>query len=152
MLLIDCPECGPRDEIEFHYGGEADVQYPIDPYELSDAEWAEFLFYRGNPRGVFTERWMHSLGCRKWFNAVRDTRTYEFSATYRIGERPPGSVDPALADSAAAIPPSAAPPTAAYLAGATLAGTNPPAANSPSGEDASPADPSAGTSAEGNPR
>ncbi|HLS32032.1 MAG TPA: sarcosine oxidase subunit delta, partial [Brevibacterium sp.] len=22
MLLIDCPHCGPRDEVEFHYGGQ----------------------------------------------------------------------------------------------------------------------------------
>ena len=28
MLLIDCPWCGPRDETEFHYGGQAHVAYP----------------------------------------------------------------------------------------------------------------------------
>ena len=26
MLLIDCPHCGPRNEVEFRYGGEAHVQ------------------------------------------------------------------------------------------------------------------------------
>ena len=25
MLLISCPNCGPRDETEFHYGGQAHV-------------------------------------------------------------------------------------------------------------------------------
>lgn len=89
MLLIDCPHCGPRDEIEFHYGSQAHVQYPEDPYALNDAEWAEFLFYRDNPNGDFAERWQHAAGCRKWFNAVRDTKTYEFRATYRSGEPQP---------------------------------------------------------------
>lgn len=89
MLLIDCPHCGPRDEVEFHYGSQAHVQYPEDPYALTDAEWAEFLFYRDNPKGDFAERWQHAAGCRKWFNAVRDTKTYEFRATYRSGEPQP---------------------------------------------------------------
>ena len=52
MLLIDCPHCGPRDETEFSYGGEAHVAYPADPHALSDAEWARFLFYRANPQGL----------------------------------------------------------------------------------------------------
>ena len=78
MLLIDCPHCGPRDETEFSYGGEAHVAYPADPHALSDAEWARFLFYRANPQGLFTELWVHTAGCRKWFTAVRDTTTYEF--------------------------------------------------------------------------
>ncbi|MGE5094790.1 MAG: sarcosine oxidase subunit delta, partial [Betaproteobacteria bacterium] len=28
MLLIPCPWCGPREEIEFSYGGQAHVAYP----------------------------------------------------------------------------------------------------------------------------
>lgn len=28
MLLIHCPNCGPRDETEFHYGGQAHVATP----------------------------------------------------------------------------------------------------------------------------
>ncbi|MDN5877601.1 MAG: sarcosine oxidase subunit delta, partial [Brevibacterium sp.] len=55
MLLIDCPHCGPRDETEFHYGGQAHVAYPADPHALSDREWAEFLFYRDNDRGLYAE-------------------------------------------------------------------------------------------------
>ena len=31
MQLIECPWCGPREETEFHYGGEAHVPYPEDP-------------------------------------------------------------------------------------------------------------------------
>lgn len=82
MLQLTCPWCGPRDETEFHYGGQAHVPYPADPSALSDEEWAQYLFYRDNPKGPFAERWAHSGGCRKWFNVVRDTRTYQVLATY----------------------------------------------------------------------
>ena len=40
MLLIRCPWCGPRDEIEFRYGGQAHLEYPAEPEALTDAEWA----------------------------------------------------------------------------------------------------------------
>lgn len=89
MLLIPCPWCGPRDEIEFRYGGQAHVSYPVDPDALSDAEWADFLFMRDNPVGDFAERWNHGAGCRRWFNVVRNTVTHEIRAVYRIGEEPP---------------------------------------------------------------
>ena len=82
MLQLTCPWCGPRDETEYHYGGQAHVPYPEDPGTLSDAEWAEYLFFRDNPKGPFAERWSHSVGCRRWFNVVRDTRTYKVLAVY----------------------------------------------------------------------
>ncbi|GAB3852107.1 sarcosine oxidase subunit delta [Nocardioides maradonensis] len=82
MLQLTCPWCGPRDETEYHYGGQAHVAYPEDPSALSDEEWAQYLFFRDNPKGPFAERWSHSTGCRRWFNVVRDTRTYEVLATY----------------------------------------------------------------------
>jgi heterotetrameric sarcosine oxidase delta subunit len=89
MLLIPCPWCGPRVEIEFRYGGQAHVAYPSDPDSLTDAEWADYLFMRDNPRGRFAERWVHTAGCRRWFNAIRDTATYAFEATYPPFTEPP---------------------------------------------------------------
>jgi heterotetrameric sarcosine oxidase delta subunit len=89
VLLIRCPWCGPRDEVEFHYGGQAHIAYAEDPDALSDEEWAEYLFMRDNPRGPFRERWYHVHGCRRWFNAVRDTSTHRFIGIYRMGEEPP---------------------------------------------------------------
>jgi sarcosine oxidase subunit delta len=89
MLLFSCPNCGPRNETEFHYGGQAHVAYPEQPGELTDREWAEYLFYRQNTKGLFAERWVHSAGCRKWFNMLRDTVSYDISAVYRIEEQPP---------------------------------------------------------------
>ena len=82
MLLLTCPWCGPRDETEYHYGGQAHVAHPEDTSALSDEEWAEYLFFRDNPQGPFAERWSHSTGCRRWFNVVRDTATYDVLATY----------------------------------------------------------------------
>ena len=61
MLLIDCPYCGmARPEIEFAYGGEAHIARPADPSALSDEEWANFLYFRSNPKGVLAERWRHA--------------------------------------------------------------------------------------------
>ena len=85
MQLIECPWCGPREETEFHYGGEAHVAYPDDPQALTDEQWAHYVFFRSNPKGLFAERWTHSAGCRRWFNALRDTATYRFHRVYRTG-------------------------------------------------------------------
>ena len=89
MQLIPCPWCGPREEVEFHYGGQAHVAYPSTPAELSDQEWAEYVFFRDNPKGPFAERWVHSTGCRRWFNAIRDTATHDVLAVYRPNEPKP---------------------------------------------------------------
>jgi heterotetrameric sarcosine oxidase delta subunit len=76
MLLISCPWCGPRDEIEFKSGGEAHRPRPADPQALDDAAWAEFLFMRRNEKGARWERWNHAAGCRRWFNLERDTMSH----------------------------------------------------------------------------
>lgn len=89
MLLISCPWCGPRDEVEFHCGGEAHIVRPKDPDALSDAEWADYLFMRTNPKGVHRERWVHTQGCRRWFNVLRHTVSHQILAVYRMGEAPP---------------------------------------------------------------
>ncbi|MBR45383.1 MAG: sarcosine oxidase subunit delta [Rhodospirillaceae bacterium] len=86
MLLIDCPYCGPREEIEFSYGGEAHIERPKQPDKLSDAEWADYLFMRNNPKGPLAERWCHSSGCRRWFNVERHTVTHEILRVYKMGE------------------------------------------------------------------
>ncbi len=89
MQLIECPWCGPREEVEFHYGGQAHVTYPPNAAELSDEQWAQYLFARDNTRGLFAERWVHTVGCRRWFNAVRDTATHRFHHIYRLDEQKP---------------------------------------------------------------
>lgn len=78
MLLIKCPWCGPRNESEFGYGGEADITRPPDPDSLTDEQWADYLFMRKNSKGPHREQWVHNQGCRRWFTVERDTVTYEF--------------------------------------------------------------------------
>ena len=91
MLLIACAWCGPRDEVEFRYGGQAHVAWPTAEDVISDAEWGAFLFIRDNPQGDFAERWVHQHGCRRWFNVVRSTVTHEISAVYPAGQSRPES-------------------------------------------------------------
>jgi len=90
MLNIPCPWCGPRDEAEFHYAGEAHIRRPDNPSALSDAEWGDYVFMRNNPKGPFAERWVHSAGCRRWFNLVRDTATHDVLEVYEMGGEPRG--------------------------------------------------------------
>lgn len=80
MLLIPCPHCGDRAEVEFAYGGDAGVRYPEHPDRLDDEQWARFLHVRANPRGPLRERWFHAAGCRRWITLVRDTATQEIEA------------------------------------------------------------------------
>jgi heterotetrameric sarcosine oxidase delta subunit len=91
MLLIPCPWCGPRDEIEFRYGGQARISYPLDPDVLTDEEWADFLFVRDNPKGDRLERWVHATGCRRWFEVLRSTITHEIRSASPIDDSPGGS-------------------------------------------------------------
>jgi len=51
MFLITCPFCGEREQSEFKAGGEAHIERPKQPTELSDDEWAEYLFMRKNIKG-----------------------------------------------------------------------------------------------------
>ncbi|MFE3323676.1 sarcosine oxidase subunit delta family protein [Streptomyces sp. NPDC059176] len=94
MLLIPCPWCGPRDEAEFHYGGQAHVTHPEDPATLTDEEWARYLFFRDNPKGPFAERWSHTAGCRRWINVIRHTATNQVLAVYRTDEARPATATP----------------------------------------------------------
>lgn len=89
MLLISCPHCGPRDEIEFRCGGETHVVRPGPAEAVSEDAWADYLFMRQNPRGPHAERWLHAAGCRTWFNLLRDTVTHEIKAVYPMGHARP---------------------------------------------------------------
>ncbi|HTB27852.1 MAG TPA: sarcosine oxidase subunit delta [Steroidobacteraceae bacterium] len=89
MLLIHCPYCGERPELEFAYGGQAHIARPARPQDLDDQAWTDFLYMRDNTKGVHAERWRHSHGCGRFFNALRDTTTDHFLATYRTGEPRP---------------------------------------------------------------
>jgi heterotetrameric sarcosine oxidase delta subunit len=89
MFIIDCPWCGKRDQSEFTANGEAHIERPQNPATLSDVEWANYLFFRNNPKGLHFERWNHTHGCRRWFNIARNTATNEIYGSYKPGEQAP---------------------------------------------------------------
>ena len=78
MLLIPCPWCGPRAQVEFTYGGDATVRRPA--IDAPAEAWTAFVYQRGNPAGAHDELWFHGAGCRQWFRVRRDTRTHEILA------------------------------------------------------------------------
>lgn len=71
-FFIACPLCGPRDVAEYRYGGE--IQSRPTPGS-STAEWSAYLYDRQNVAGLERAWWFHRFGCRRWFQAERDTRT-----------------------------------------------------------------------------
>ena len=89
MLIIPCPHCGPRPEIEFRYGGEAHIARPARPADLDDDAWLAFLYLRDNPKGLHFERWRHIHGCGRFFNCARDTVSDRILLTYKAGEPKP---------------------------------------------------------------
>jgi len=97
MLLIPCPFCGERPELEFVYGGQAHLPRPADPGSLTPQQWADYLYRRDNPKGAHAERWRHTHGCGRFFNALRDTTTDHFLASYQLSEARP-SIQPGDAE------------------------------------------------------
>ena len=87
MLLIPCPWCGARSQLEFTYGGDATVRRPAA--DAPEAEWFRYVYVRDNPMGPHDEWWLHSAGCRQWFRVRRDTRTHEILASTAPGAPSP---------------------------------------------------------------
>jgi sarcosine oxidase subunit delta len=87
MLLIPCPWCGPRNQVEFTYGGDATLRRPAN--DASALAWVDYVYLRDNPCGAHNELWLHSAGCRSWFKLRRDTRTHDIVAVARINQSLP---------------------------------------------------------------
>ena len=75
MMLLPCPYCGPRDVVEFAYGGDANARQPASDAPLE--AWNAYVYLRENPRGPHDELWQHSAGCRRWIRVKRNTLTHE---------------------------------------------------------------------------
>ena len=92
MLKFKCPNCGfVADETELTCGGQAHLSR--EAKNSSDTDFALYLFYRKNPRGVHFEKWLHQFGCGKWFIAARCTLTMEVFGTYHAQSlKPPASI------------------------------------------------------------
>jgi heterotetrameric sarcosine oxidase delta subunit len=84
MLQISCPYCGPRDEAEFRYRGDATVRRPE---ATAGAEaFAAYVFDRANPAGWHVDWWHHVHGCRRVLKLLRNTITHEIAAVGLPGD------------------------------------------------------------------
>ncbi len=91
MLNFNCPWCGERAEVEFSCGGDADTLRPENWREVSDADWAAYLYMETNSRGVIRERWVHQFGCGEWFTVARNTLTNEIVDVFPTAKARPRS-------------------------------------------------------------
>ncbi len=87
MQLFPCPFCGPRDETEFHYAGEAANARP-EGANVSAEDWANYLWLRANPRGQSREIWMH-MTCGEFFVMTRDTASHVVAGSSSSDGREP---------------------------------------------------------------
>jgi heterotetrameric sarcosine oxidase delta subunit len=91
MHRIPCPFCGPRDEAEFRYRGDATLRRP-QPTAEGDAPAEAFLAYvyeRENPRGWHLEWWQHAHGCRRVLKVQRHTLSHDIAWAGWPGDEPP---------------------------------------------------------------
>ena len=87
MLLIYCPYCQEeREEEEFTYAGEADIRRPDSLHEISDEVFGQYLYFKENTRGLYKEMWVHTMACRKYFNVLRNTQTYQVLGSDKLNE------------------------------------------------------------------
>jgi methylglutamate dehydrogenase subunit B len=80
MLLVRCPFCGDRPEIEFRYRGDASVERPAA--DAPAEAFADYVYMRENRKGTHEEWWQHVQGCRSVFRLTRNTVTHEWIAPW----------------------------------------------------------------------
>lgn len=85
MQLFTCPFCGLRNEQEFHYVAEAGKTRPDTTQDISDADWASYLYAQRNKKGQVREVWMH-MTCAEMFIMDRDSVTMEVLNTIALRE------------------------------------------------------------------
>ena len=85
MLLVPCPNCGPRNSADLRYGGESHAR--PDPATASPLQWRGYLYLRDNPAGWLRETWYCRSGCRRWFALERNTATNEFRDPPHPGDK-----------------------------------------------------------------
>ena len=90
MQRFPCPFCGLRDETEFHFAAESGKIRPEPAPDVSDAQWAEYLYGADAVKGVAREVWVH-LTCGEFFVLTRDTVTRDVLDSVAL----PGREDPA---------------------------------------------------------
>ena len=82
MLLIICPNCGPRNDNEFSFQGEI---IPRPSVGADSTAWRGYLYTRSNTSGWQTERWFHVSGCRRFLNIERNNVSNEIRLVAEVG-------------------------------------------------------------------
>ncbi len=85
MLLVPCPNCGPRNASDLRYVGEASTR--PDPNATSREEWRDYLYLEDNTAGWLRETWYCRTGCRRYFSTERNTLTNTFRDELLPGRR-----------------------------------------------------------------
>ena len=92
MMLIPCPWCGPRNQIEFTYGGDATLRRPAP--DAPEAAWVDYVYLRDNPRGphrrvVVARRRLPQLvqGRARYASRTRSSPARRQISVGRIAER-----------------------------------------------------------------
>ena len=62
MLLIECPWCGPRDEIEFRYGGQAQHRVPARSRRARRRRLGRLPVHARQPEGAVRRALVHTAG------------------------------------------------------------------------------------------
>ncbi|WP_373083728.1 sarcosine oxidase subunit delta [Sneathiella sp.] len=83
-MVIKCPFCGPRADVEFVYGGAAGLTCPPD--DAGDTAMTDYLYRRENPIGPHRELWVHRHGCGIWIEVERNTLNHVITRTGPVGE------------------------------------------------------------------
>ncbi len=83
MLLIPCPHCGPRAQVEFSYERTLDAVVTL---AMPPAKAMETLYSRANPRGWDAELWRHSHGCRQWLVVRRHRVTHAIASVSDVSD------------------------------------------------------------------
>jgi sarcosine oxidase subunit delta len=89
MQIFPCPFCGPRDETEFRFCGEAGNIRPGGGKAAPTAKWSRYLYFQRNGQGRVAEIWAH-IPCGELFRLERDNVThavYESVSLRGEGER-----------------------------------------------------------------
>jgi heterotetrameric sarcosine oxidase delta subunit len=85
MLVIICPNCGPRNSDEFTYQGERRPR--PDTSTTDPGAWRRYLYLKTNQTGWVTERWFHGSGCRRFLMVERHMETNEIRSVSEPGQK-----------------------------------------------------------------
>ena len=81
--MMNCPLNGLRNISEFVYGGQ--VKAMPDHRSVSDADWADYVFFEDAAIGVVREWWQHAPSSY-WFIAERHNGNDEIVRTFDPSE------------------------------------------------------------------